>query len=401
MSTLRSAQTAFLLLLAASTVPLIAQEIVGPELVVNQTRAGRQMTPDVGVAADGSFVAVWRDEAAGRVWARRYGANGKPRGGEFRVSRLGDGQQSAVAVGVRPDGSFVVAWNRIQGGGEPVEVYASRFDANGQRVGEPILAGFARRARAEEPAAVAILPDGGFFVVFSREDGWTYWADGDVPSRDLYGRRFTRDGILVGERITLNADPYGDQRHPECEVSQGRELVCTWESQLGEGWFGEIMVRRFDLAGLPLGNELQANEEETDYLPQRYPTLAIHQDGTILVAWLDSGLGEHIVGRVLDATGQFLAPSFTLGTTEPAFGQPRAAATNEGFAVFWTTRTALLMRRVSAAGQVAGAALPVNRRRDGSPWQPAVAFGPGGGALCWGHFTEGFHDADVLVRRLR
>jgi hypothetical protein len=392
---------AVLSLLAASAVPLDAQQPVGSELVVNQTRAGRQTTPDVGVAADGSFVVVWRDETAGRVWARRYGANGKPRGGELRVSRLGDGQQSFAAVGVRPDGSFVVAWNRVPGGGKPVEVRASRFDAGGRPVGEPILVGFASRASVDEPAAVAILPDGGFFVAFTREDGFTYWADGDYPSRDLYGRRYTRDGILVGGRVTLNADPFGDQRSPECEVSPGRELVCVWESQLGEGWFGEIMVRRFDLDGVPLGDELQVNEVETQGSPQRYPTLAIHGDGTILVAWLDSGLGEVIEGRVLDATGRFLAASIALGTTEPAFGQPAATATSEGFGVFWATRTQLLLRRVDVSGQPAGGARIVNRRRDGSPWRPAVAFGPGGGALTWAHFAQSFLDADILVRPLR
>jgi hypothetical protein len=345
---------------------------------------------------------VWRDEAAGRVWARRYGANGKPRGGELRVSRLGDGQQSAAAVGVRPDGSFVVAWNRVPGGDKPVEVYASRFDANGKPVGEPSLVGFAGRAVTAERAAVTILPDGGFFITFSREDGFTYWADGYYPSRDLYGRRYTRDGILLGGRVTVNAEPYGDQRNPECAVNQGRELACTWETQLGEGWFGEVMFRRFDLNGQPLGYELQVNEEETYYWAQRYPTLAIRGDGTVLVAWLDSGLGEQVTARVLDATGQFLGPSFAIGASEPAFGEPAAAGTDEGFAVFWTNRTDVFLRRVSAAGQLVGSPRIVNRRREGSPGQqPAVAFGPGGGAVCWAHFTQGFREADVLVRPLR
>ena len=393
---------ALVLLLAASTAPLLAQDVVGSELVVNQTRAGRQMGPDVGIAADGSFVAVWWDEAAGRVLARRYAANGKPRGGELRVSRLGDGQQTAAAVGVRPDGSFVVAWNRLPGNAKPVEVYLSSFDANGGRVGEPRLVGYASRITAQEPAAVTILPDGGYFVAFPREDGFTYWADGDYPSRDLYGRRFTRTGNLVGGRVTLNADPYGDQRHPECDVSQGRELVCVWESQLGEGYFGETMFRRFDLNGLPIGDELQVNEEETEGVAQIYPTLAIHQDGTVLVAWLDRGYGDNIQARALDAAGQFLAPSFTLFTSPDSYYPvPKAAATSEGFAVFWATRADLLLRRLSAAGQAVGGARIVNRRRDGSPGYPAVAFGPGGGVVSWPHFTPGFHDADILVRQLR
>ncbi|HWM93033.1 MAG TPA: hypothetical protein VN493_19875 [Thermoanaerobaculia bacterium] len=396
------ARSLALALLVTLTAPLAAQSPIGRELSVNQTLAGRQMTPDVGVATDGSFVVVWADETAGRVWVRRYGANGKPRGGEFRVSRLGDRQQSTPAVAVRPDGSFVVVWNRVRGGGKPVEVYASRFTVDGRAVGQPRLVGFAAQRSADEPAAVAILPDGGFFVAWALEDGFTYWEDGDFPSRDLHGRRFTRDGVLVGGRVTLNSDPsLADERHPKCAVSQGRELVCTWTAQMGEGYFGEILFRRFDLNGLPLADELQVNEEETTGWPQRYPSLAVREDGAVLVAWLDSGASEQILGRVLDASGGFLGPSFSLATTEAGFGEPEAAATAEGFAVVWTTRTELLLRRVSAAGAVTSGARRVNLRRDANPGHPAIAFGPGGGAVAWAAFTQGFHDGDIVARRLR
>lgn len=389
------------LALVLSNAPLAAQSPIGREVSVNQTRAGRQMLPDVGTAADGSFVVVWEDEARGRVWARRYGANGKPRGGELRVSRLGDRQQYAPAVAVRPDGSFVVVWNRVPDGGKRVEVYASRFTAAGQAIGQPRLVAYAGEASAEEPAAVTILPDGGFFVAWSLEDGFTYWEDGYYPSRDLYGRRFTSDGILVGGRVTLNADPSGDQRHPECAVNRGTELVCTWTSQLGEGAFGEIMFRRFDLSGLPLGDELQVNDEESTIWAQRYPSLAVHENGTVLVAWLDVGAADQVLGRMLDAAGQFLAPSISFGTTESGFGAPAAAAMEEGFAVVWSTRTELLLRRLRVGGTFAGGAKGINLRRDGSPEQPALSFGPGGGVVAWAFFTQGFHDADIAARRLR
>jgi len=388
-------------LLALAASQLAALSPVGREVSVSQTQTGRQLYPDVGVAADGSFVVVWEHQDQGRVWVRRYGASGKPDGGAFRVSRLGDGQQAAPAVAVRPDGSFVVVWNRVAAGGKRVEVYASRFTAGGQTIGKPRLVGYAGRASADEPAAVTLLPDGGFFVAWTLEDGFLYWADGDTPSRDLYGRRFTRDGALVGGRVTLNADPFGDQRHPECAVSRGAELVCVWTSQLGEGWFGEIMFRRFDLNGLPLGDELLVNEEETTYYPQRYPSLGVREDGTVLVTWLDSGSADQVLGRVLDASDRLAGPSVVIGLTHPGAGPPRATATDGGFAVVWRTGGELLLREVSAAGVVTGAARAVNQSRDVFPELPAIAFGPGGGAVVWASFTQSFRDSDIAVRRLR
>lgn len=381
-----------------------AQTPVGREIVVNQTRAGLQWSPDAGVAADGSFVVVWEDEDEGRVWARRYGANGKPRGGEIRVSRLGDRRQRAPAVAVRPDGSFVVVWNRVPASGNP-EVYASRFDTQGRPVGQPRLVAFAARASDRDPASVVILPDGGFFVAWALDDGGVVHGN---PSRDVHGRRFTRDGVLVGGRVTLNGDSFGDQSDPECAAERGEGLVCVWTSDLGEGSFGEIMVRRFDFDGQPRGNDRQVNEEETAFAMQLNPSLAVRDDGTVLVVWedfvADPGPGESdawgVLGRVLEPEDLFLRPSFRLHTAIAGIqSSPQAAATDEGFVVVWAGREVLL-RTLRADGVFTSAERVINLKRDGFQGQPAVAYGMGGGAVAWVSGPT-LQVADIAARRLR
>ncbi|MEA2560004.1 MAG: hypothetical protein QOH06_1508 [Acidobacteriota bacterium] len=373
--------------------PLAAQVPVGLEIFVKQ-QAGRQ---DVGVAADGSFVMAWETADRGRVRVRRYRANGKPQGGELRVSRLGEGRQTAPAVAVRPDGSFVVVWNRVAAGDKRVEVYASRFTAGGQAIGEPRFVGYAAQASAGEPAAATLLPGGGFFVAWTLEDGFV----GDTPSRDLYGRRFTRNGVPAGGRVTLNEDPAGDQRHPECAVSRGAELVCTWTSDLGEGSFGETLFRRFDLDGRPLGDELQVNEPDTTGHAQRHPSIAVHADGTVLVAWLDVTDVGRVHARLLDAEDRFLGPAFLVGEAPPLLGDPRAAATDAGFAVVWAVGNAVLLRGVGADGAVAGAERQVNERFDGTLVGAAIAFGPAGGAVVWTSYGALIRDVSIRARRLR
>lgn len=388
------------LFLVTSIGPLAAQAPLGREVSVNQTRAGWQHSPDVGVAADGSFVVVWEDDdEERRVWARRYGANGKPRGSELRVSRLGDHQQSAPAVAVWPDGSFVVAWNRVLAEGGPVEVYASRFDAGGRPLGQPRLVGFAGAEGWYEPAAVVILPDGGFFVAWPLEDGGTYWDSGYYPSRDLYGRRFTRDGILVGGRVTLNGDSLGDQREPECSVSQGKELVCAWTSWLGEGYFGEIMFRRFNLDGLPVGEELEVSEAW--YLRQGNPGLAVHENGVVLVVWDEGGSTEDVMGRLIDASDRFLTSLYLYAAPQSLQSYPEAAATDEGFVVVWSSAGKVFLRRLSVGGALTSGKLVVNQRRDGFPVVSSMALGPGGGAVVWMVYTPGFDSGDIAARRLR
>jgi hypothetical protein len=396
--TVLSVLPVLIVLTVLSAAPLAAQAPVGPEISVNQNPDDGPSSPDVGMAADGSFVIVWEGEHQGRIRLRRYRASGKPNGGELRVSRLGDRQQAAPAVAVRPDGSFVVVWNRIAAGGKRVEVYASLFTAGAQAIGKPRLVGFAGRASAGEPAAVTVLPDGGFFVAWTLEDG-------EPPSRDLYGRRFTRAGVPVGGRVTLNADPLGDQRHPECAVSQGRELVCTWTSHLEEGG-SEIRFRRFDLKGLPLGDEVRVDEEDTAGHPQRYSSLGVREDGTVLVTWVDSGSAERVLGRVLDASGGLAGPAVVLGVTNQiGGGPPRAAATGGGFAVVWCTLVTaggdLLLSEVSADGVVTGAARVIDQRPESYPVLPAIAFGPGGGAVVWSSLELVIRGSSIVARRLR
>ena len=375
-----------LVVLAAA--PLAAQVPVGGEIGVNPNEAGRAR-PDVGVAADGSFVVVWQAQGRGsHVWVRLYRADGEPRCRGLRVSRVGVGHQSSPAVAVRPDGSFVVVWNRTAARGKRVEVYASRFTAGGQAIGEPRFVGY-----TSQSAAVTLLPGGGFFVAWTLEDG-------EPPSRDLYGRRFTRNGVPAGGRITLNEDPDGDQRHPECAVSPGAEIVCTWTSDLGEGSFGETMFRRFDLAGRPLGDELQVNEPDTTG-DRRYPSLAVHADGTVLVTWLDVTDVEHIHARLLDDADRFLGPTFLVGETPTIFGGPRAAATDAGFAVVWPVGNGVLLREVSAAGPVAGAERQVNEHFDGTLVNAEIAFGPAGGAVVWTSHGALIRDVSIRARRLR
>jgi hypothetical protein len=335
---------------------------------------------------------VWQAQGRGsHVWVRLYRADGEPRGRGLRVSRLGIGHQAAPAVAVRPDGSFVVVWNRIAARGKRVEVYASRFTAGGQAIGEPRFVGYS----AGETAAVTLLPGGGFFVAWTLEDG-------EPPSRDLYGRRFTRNGVPAGGRVTLNEDPAGDQRHPECAVSRGAELVCAWTSDLGEGSSGETKLRRFGLDGRPLGDELQVNEPDTaGHAQRRPPSLAVHADGTVLIAWFEVTDTGRVHARLLDAEDRFLGPALLVGEAPPLLGDARAAATDAGFAVVWTVGNAVLLRGVGADGAVAGAEREVNEHFDGTLVGAAIAFGPAGGAVVWTSHGALIRDVSIRARRLR
>lgn len=131
----------------------------GPEFVLPLSTAGNQLAPDVAVAANGDFVAVWAESnptqlpagqfvisvaESSRIRSQRFGADGSRRGLPKLIDSallLGDGNSdqggnSSVgfpAVAVGSDGQFAITWTRsVQYAGS---IIAARFAANGEALG--------------------------------------------------------------------------------------------------------------------------------------------------------------------------------------------------------------------------------------------------------------------------
>ena len=106
---------------------------------------GGQSHPAVAVSADDGFVIAWQDGAfparpatparGFRVYARRYGPDGAPRGAAFHVQPAATAEQRAPDVALSAAGDLVVAWTggeyaRYTGpDGSGTAVYARRYPA--------------------------------------------------------------------------------------------------------------------------------------------------------------------------------------------------------------------------------------------------------------------------------
>src|SRR5690349_14393714 len=112
---------------------LLAFGLLGPEFRVNTTTAGDQVGAAIASDALGNFVVAWQgpgaDPASTEVYARRYSATGDPLGDEFLVNTTTAGTQGAPAVAADGAGAFVVAWLGSDAAG--YGVYAQRYGAAG------------------------------------------------------------------------------------------------------------------------------------------------------------------------------------------------------------------------------------------------------------------------------
>jgi hypothetical protein len=272
---------------------------LGSEFRVNTYTTGLQAYHAVASDPEGNFVVVWGafplDPRQG-IFARCYDASGNPIGGELQVSNYPGREDWQPAVAMNEDGEFVVVWERADSSGNRAfGLYGQRFDASGNPLGASFLVTTSTTGREGVPA-VASDADGGFVVV---------WHNGPSSNElDVYARRFDASGIALGAEFRVNTTTTGDQWYPEIAVQSDGEFVVVWVS----GDHTEVVGRRFDASGSPVGGEFLVDKEAAPNNRNRNPGIAFSAAREFVVAWTSGELDS-----ALDTFGQrFALPDLLL-----------------------------------------------------------------------------------------
>ncbi len=106
--------------------------IDGVEFLVNTAEGFNQRTPTVAFAADNTFTIAWesydnQDCNGQGVFARRFKADGEPQTAEFQLSQHCINHQFSVDIGSAPDGSFIATWTDSAADGSGYGVYARQY----------------------------------------------------------------------------------------------------------------------------------------------------------------------------------------------------------------------------------------------------------------------------------
>lgn len=101
----------------------------GEPFVVNTLREGAQQWPQAAVNDANEFVIVWEHDTgdpntATDIYARRFDPNGVPLGPEFPLSTYTFDKQRAPDVTIAPDGTFIAVWDSDGQDGSGYGVFA-------------------------------------------------------------------------------------------------------------------------------------------------------------------------------------------------------------------------------------------------------------------------------------
>ncbi len=310
----------------------------GKEFQINVASSGNQAEPAVAMDAAAGFVVTWQGPGLTTadqedIFARRFDSNGRPLGKEFCVNSYTADKQIYTSAAVGGDGTLIVVWetaNLPQEGDKAI--CGQRYDKSGQKLGAEFV--------VHEDASVYRYPDvaadanGNFVVVWIQDKSSNsimarlFNADGTVASDvfevstarfssvtrpsvamdsagffvvawdgdpklagqdDIHARLFGPKGMPLDGQFIVNTTLGGAQQYPQVAMNGRGEFVIVWESRTDPDDVNEreVFGQRFDNLSQPLGDEFQLNTVvEGD---QRYPAVAMRQDGQFVAAWQSYG----------------------------------------------------------------------------------------------------------------
>jgi hypothetical protein len=247
--------------------------------------------------------------------------------------------------------------------------------------------------------AIAASQTGNFLVVWQRftggSEGW-----------DLFGRIYSRDGVLLGSEFAINTTTAGCQQRPAVAADRSGNFVVAWESDGQDGSGKAIIARRFASDGSALGGEILVNE--TTAGDQRSPAVARNPSGAFFIVWQSDGTspdgdGWGVFARGFDAAGTAASPEKLVNATTVGSQTGPAVVWLDGspdrYAVVWQSQgqdgsgSGVYRRTLTLGGLAQSSEESVSVTATGSQTHPAVV------ADASGNFTASWWTAAGPVAR--
>jgi hypothetical protein len=173
----------------------------GQEFQINDRNQGYKDLNDIATTADGNFIVTWHGDSQSKdetydIFAQIFKPNGTPLTRELVVNSFQSGDQENSAVAVDRQGNFVIAWeSNGQSRDETYDVYARRFDANGKPVGREFRLNTFSKNDQHSPS-IAMQPQGDFVV--------TWLSDGqDGDGLGIFAQRFELASTIAFDKRNI------------------------------------------------------------------------------------------------------------------------------------------------------------------------------------------------------
>lgn len=331
------------------------------EFQVNTRTGNNQTDPAIAMDANGNFVVVWssyrQDGDSGGIFGQRFDCDGVAIGSEFQINTETAGNQTEPSVAMDSSGNFVVAWHGP--GPDEEDIFAQRFDANGQPLGNEFRVNSYTDNRQLCPSA-AMNNDGNFVIV---------WESMNIPEdankRSICGQLYNSSGSNLVPEFVVN-DEESTCRHPDVAMHNSGRFIVVW---IRESTTKSVWVRHFEADGNAPFLSSKVNDE-FNFTSLTRPTVAIDAMGNYVIVWDGHNQGDDYDNVYLKRYHWSHAPlheQYLVNTQQTADQtNPSVAICDDTFIVVWEddseserTERNILGQRFVNQGEEIGSPIPL------------------------------------------
>lgn len=191
-----------------------------------------------------------------------------------------------------------------------------------------------RTSRGQAEPAAAAAEDGSFVVVFHSYFGYR------ETSNDIVGRRFDSMGNPLGAEFEINGAQKENQKKAAIAMRADGKFVVAWESQEPNDPNWHVFARRFDADGIAVADRFKVNDDPNG----RYAKVAMNESGTFVIVWEQQDMihppyPKNISFKLYEANGNLVTGgkvNLVAGCRLPDVGMDDAG----NFTVVWTQEVA-------------------------------------------------------------
>ena len=308
---------------------------IGAEIQINTYTQDAQRKPSISSLNDGGFIVTWESWAQDGddwgIYVQRFDASSNPVGTETQVNTYTQGGQGGISTAGLSNGGYIVTWESYEQDGDDLGIYAQRFDANSDKVGNEFLVNTYITGYQSRSDVTALL-DGGYVITWR-----SYQQDGDASG--IYAQRYDVNGIKVGNEFLVNTVTESTQNFPSIAALTDGGYVITWHSKYQDGSYYGIYGQRYDVNGKALGSG-QVNTYTLN--SQSDPSITSLNDGGFIVTWESWAQdGDHwgIYAQRFDANSDKMGNEFLVNRiTDERQDNPVISSLNDGgFVISWVS----------------------------------------------------------------
>lgn len=399
LNAVRLASSLSLLVLGSFAALALDYGVEGNEYSPLGKTAGDQTASALALKGDGGLL-VWQDNTDSEglgIRARLLGAQLSGLLESFRINSTETGDQENPVVACLKSGDYMVFWQSGIRGKQ--KIFGRLLKSNGVFGSGEIQ--YSSNGNQRAPAAT-VLSDGTVVLVWTASG-----VDGDMDG--VQSVRLNQTGASIGAVVTVNVSTRYNQRDAVVGALSDGGYAIAWIDEQHSGWGpAGIAARIYSNVGEPRSGEIGL---VTGPNPAATPSIASVEAGFV-VAWsqLDRSIidnGWDVYSQAFDNNGasKSVPTRINVRTASDQTGPRLVTDSSQVFVTYVSegidgSGKGIAGRFFSAALEVLGDELVINRQYRGDQFSPAAALSSGRILVVWSGFDSAASGVDLRAQRL-